>query len=114
MLGSANALPNPFIMMGKGPEEVEDLLGVRSLDLALAPFAHCRAPWECKAHVRHVEPNGSNGAGSSTVMACKSGMHGGTGARVRHKRWFDDPGCRGAMHGRTQRGCGPMRATRAG
>ena len=61
VLGSATALPNPFIMMGKGPEEVEDLLGVRSLHLALAPHAHCRARWECKAHARHVEPNGSNG-----------------------------------------------------
>ena len=98
MLGSANALPNPFIMMGKGPEEVEDLLGVRSLHLALAPHAHCRARWECKAHARHVEPNGSNGAGSSSVTACKSGMRGATGAEVRHRWWFDYPGCHTVTH----------------
>ena len=29
-------------------------------------------------------------------------------------RWFDDPGCHGAMHGRAQLGCGEKRATRAG
>ena len=79
VLGSAYALPNPFIMMGKGPEEVEDLLGVRSEHSAHAPHARCRALVACKAHARHVEPNGLNGARSSTVMACESGMHGGTG-----------------------------------
>ena len=106
VLGSAIALPNPFIMMGNGPEEVSDLLGARSLHIHLHPHAHCQAQQGSKAHARHVEPNCSNGAGSSTVMACKSGMRGGTGAEVRHRRWFDDPGCHGAMHGRVQRAMG--------
>ena len=106
MLGSANALPNPFIMMGKGPEEVEDLLGVRSLHLHVHPMRTVERDgirWECKAHAQHVEPNGSNGAGSSTVTACESGMRGATGDEVRHRWWFDDPGCHTVTHGGGQR-----------
>ena len=114
VLGSALALPNPFIMMGKGSEEVSDLLGARALHVHVHPHALCRAPQGSKAHARHVEPKGSNGAGLSTATACKSGMRGATGAEVWHMRWFDDPGCHGAMHGRAQLGCGEKRATRAG
>ena len=47
--------------------------------LHLHPHAHYRAPQECAARARHVEPNGSNGAGPSTLMACERRVHGGTG-----------------------------------
>ena len=113
VLGSAIALPNPLFVMGKGSEEVSDLLGARALHIALAPHALCRAPQACKAHARHVEPNGSKGAGSSTVMAWESGMRGATGAEVRHRRWFDDGLPWGHARARAT-GCGQKRATRAG
>ena len=72
--------------------------------------AHCTAPTcaqsstrKCKAHAKHVEPIGSNGAGSSTVMVRTRGMQGGTSIGGQHKRRFDAPHCHTVMHGGGQR-----------